>query len=69
MNIQWLLVFGCFVISCENRSAPHVVASPDSSETASQGSNNVNEDLKVLKRDLQVEATGREGVLDQKIGQ
>lgn len=70
MNIQWLLVCLCFMISCESRSGSEAAASSaDAGETAAQGYiEGKNQDLKVLKHDLQLEASGREGVLDKKIG-
>ena len=70
MNIHWLLVFTCFVISCESRPIPEAAPSPDAGEAAKRGYiDSKNDDLKVLKHDLQVEATGREGALDKQIGQ
>lgn len=70
MKVLSLLVCVCFVISCESRSTPPAPSSSDAGSTAAQGYiEGKNEDLKVLKHDLQVEATGREGALDKQIGQ
>ncbi len=69
MKVLSLLVCVCFVISCESPSTPAGPTSSDAGSTAQGYIEGVNEDLKVLKHDLQVEATGREGALDKQIGQ
>ena len=67
MKHLWLFFLAIGLFACEKGTSENPEAATQTGEQQPY-IDKVNDDLKTMKSDLQNEATGREGELDQKVG-